>query len=230
MAIVTVNKYAKMRGWHHKTVQDKIKRGVITDAAKVMKPDGKGFLLDSEIADREEAANSDPTTKMGYDTKKKKAGKKAPLEESGGSSDNVAASVNSEGKSRKTKRSLSKNPTSTQSGSAADPQGAGAKAHKYDPTATGDSMARYQNAKATNEEMRNRKLAIDLAEAEGRLVDIEVVKKQIIKLVSETKEAILNVPTKLGPELLACTDLLELENKLHHALTESLESLSRFKT
>lgn len=90
-----------------------------------------------------------------------------------------------------------------------------------------DEFQQIRKAKLSVEEFRGRKLELEVLEKEGQLLNAEEVRKTISKLVTETKEAILNVPNKVGPELLACHDLVELEVKLTEALNQALENLSR---
>lgn len=85
---------------------------------------------------------------------------------------------------------------------------------------------RYQISKANNEALKERDLALRVAEKEGRLVDAEKVKKLIMDHVTATKEAILNVPDQIGPELLACQELVELQTKLTEGLNDALASFS----
>lgn len=88
---------------------------------------------------------------------------------------------------------------------------------------------RYTKAKTSTEELRSRKLELEVLEKEGALLNAEEVRTKISKLVNETKEAILNVPSKIGPELLGCTDLIDLEVRLTKALNEALFNLSRLE-
>lgn len=92
-----------------------------------------------------------------------------------------------------------------------------------------DSFLKYKSAKASREELNVRKLEMEIAEREGRLLDAEEVRKTISKLVVETKTALLNIPGKIGPELMACHDLMELEHKLTMEINAALEGLQRVK-
>lgn len=90
-----------------------------------------------------------------------------------------------------------------------------------------DHFLKYKTAKATREELQVHKLQMEIKEKEGKLLDADEVRARIIKLVSETKAALLNIPGKVGPELLACHDLMELEHKLTEEINNALRSLSR---
>lgn len=91
------------------------------------------------------------------------------------------------------------------------------------------SFLKYKSAKASREELAVRKLQMEIAEKEGRLLDAEEVRKTVSKLVIETKTALLNIPGKIGPELMSCHDLMELEHKLTTEINAALENLQRVK-
>lgn len=97
------------------------------------------------------------------------------------------------------------------------------------PTYPEDKFDRYRDAKTSTEELRARKLELEVAEAEGRLLDADDVRKEIVKLVGETREAFLNLGPKLAPILVSITDPVEMENKLIESINETLHNLSRFE-
>lgn len=90
-------------------------------------------------------------------------------------------------------------------------------------------FSRYQKAKASSEELKARKLEIEMEELEGRLIDKNEVVKTVSKLTAEIKESFLNIPPKISAELLACKDIVELEVKLHKEINLVLEKLSRLE-
>jgi hypothetical protein len=96
------------------------------------------------------------------------------------------------------------------------------------PTASTDTFERFRDAKTKTEDFRARKLELEVAEAEGRLLDADEVRKEIVKLVGETREAFLNLGPKLAPILVSITDPVEMENKLIESINETLHNLSRF--
>lgn len=97
------------------------------------------------------------------------------------------------------------------------------------PSLPEDKFDRYRDAKTSTEELRARKLELEVAEAEGRLLDADDVRKEIVKLVGETREAFLNLGPKLAPILVSITDPVEMENKLIESINETLHNLSRFE-
>lgn len=96
------------------------------------------------------------------------------------------------------------------------------------PPASSDTFERFRDAKTKTEDFRARKLELEVAEAEGRLLDADEVRKEIVKLVGETREAFLNLGPKLAPILVSITDPVEMENKLIEAINDTLHNLSRF--
>jgi len=95
------------------------------------------------------------------------------------------------------------------------------------PYAGTDNFDRYRSAKAGSEELKARKLELEVAELEGRLVDVKEVKEEVQKICTAIRENILNVPAKAAPELMACTDIVEMETKLYKELNAALDGLSR---
>lgn len=90
-----------------------------------------------------------------------------------------------------------------------------------------DNFDRYRSAKAGSEELKARKLELEVAELEGRLVDVKEVKTEIQKICTAIRENILNVPAKAAPDLMACTNIVEMETKLYKELNAALDGLSR---
>lgn len=93
--------------------------------------------------------------------------------------------------------------------------------------AAGTSGQRYQDAKANSEMLKVKKLQMELDEMEGRLIEVDKVRETLIKLVGETKEVLLNIPTKIAAELLACETTFEVEQIIQKEIHQALESLSR---
>lgn len=87
---------------------------------------------------------------------------------------------------------------------------------------------RLAKARAESEENKARLQQLKIEEQEGRLVDKETVRATIVKLVRETRDGLLNIPDNLGPDLLACKDLLDLQMKLTQGINDALINLSRF--
>lgn len=92
---------------------------------------------------------------------------------------------------------------------------------------TRETSLRFLSSKADTETLKGRKLELEIEEREGRLLDADEVRKEISKMVGETKEKILNVASKIAPELVSVRDVIEIENKIIQELTAALENLSR---
>jgi hypothetical protein len=98
------------------------------------------------------------------------------------------------------------------------------------PDTGNDPFERFRSAKTDTETMRARKLELEVAEMEGRLLDAEDVRKRVVKLVGETRDAFGNLAGKLAPTLVGITDPIEMETTIMKAINEALESLSRFES
>lgn len=90
-----------------------------------------------------------------------------------------------------------------------------------------EQTLKYRDARTNSEELRARKLQIEIDAKEAKLLPADEVRKKISKLVTETKDSILNVPSKLAPLLVSIKNPVEMEEKLLRALNEALGSLSR---
>lgn len=88
-------------------------------------------------------------------------------------------------------------------------------------------LLEFQKSKADTESLKARKLELDIAEREGRMLDAEEVRKTITRLVGETREKILGVASKIAPELVGIADVIDIENKIIAELNVALENLSR---
>ena len=70
---------------------------------------------------------------------------------------------------------------------------------------------------------------LKLAEAMGELVRIDRVTKDAFECARATRNALLNIPARIGPELAAETDPFKVENLLTNALIKALEQLATGK-
>ena len=70
---------------------------------------------------------------------------------------------------------------------------------------------------------------LKLAEAMGELVRIDRVTKDAFECARATRNALLNIPARIGPELAAETDPFKVENLLTKALITALEQLATGK-
>lgn len=61
---------------------------------------------------------------------------------------------------------------------------------------------------------------------DGTLIEVAVVRDRIGELTRRTKEALLNLPEQIGPQLLSYNDLTELQNFLRQAINDALAKLS----
>lgn len=86
---------------------------------------------------------------------------------------------------------------------------------------------RLNKANADKEEARAKLFQLELEEAQGKLVNVEELRSIADKIYSEVKDAILNVPAKVAPDLLAMNNVVEIESRLYKELNLALEALSR---
>jgi hypothetical protein len=204
---VSMAEYSRLKGIHITTVRDRIKRGVISEEALDRDSKGQVKLINVELADADHAKNHDVQNTF------------------------VANSKLSKGKNaqelQKKKSNVIVHPVAKPIETTEMIEGQEVPVTKL-PEMDSD-FSRYQKAKASSEELKARKLEIEMEELEGRLIDKNEVVKTVSKLTAEIKESFLNIPPKISAELLACKDIVELEVKLHKEINLVLEKLSRLE-
>lgn len=87
----------------------------------------------------------------------------------------------------------------------------------------------YRDAKIDTEQLKARKLQLEIAEREKELLPAEEVRRLTIKLVGETKDALLNIPGRIAHVLHGLKDPLEVEKKLYDEINDALGNLSRLE-
>lgn len=205
--IILLSEYARRKGVHVQTIKDKIKAGTITKEALVVSSSGQIRGVIVAKAEKDLAERSDLQNSMTAQFKKKK---KKNME-------------------TKTPDPVVVNPVAKPVTTLEKVEG------QEDPVPVtklpegNDDFSRYQKAKASSEELKARKLEIEMQELEGRLIDKEEVRKTIFKLVGETKEAFLNIPARVAPDLLASKDIVDVEMRLLKEINDVLASLSRIE-
>lgn len=195
--------YAKICGVSIAAIQDRIRRGTITARAITRGPDGKLTGIYSELADEDFKNRKSAIGEQADSLQRKKA--------------NISTIPNALDQKLDplpkpeviTKMIEGKEVPVTEI-----------------PYAGEDNFDRYRKAKAGTEEIKARLLELELAEAEGRLLDIEDVKEQVTKACAQVRESLLNIPGKAAPELLACKDLVEIETKLYKEINQALGGIS----
>lgn len=199
---VTIVKYCQMRHIKRQSVEDKIKRGVIPSHA--VDKTGDMVMIDVDIADQFSllsggARNAEQVTRYAGDTVSKDA--KITVAKKDGPHDPEAA----------LEKSLQDDEPSKDVLIAESVQ----------------SFSKFRNAKISTEELRAKKLELEIAERAGTLISIDDVRKVVNKMVLETKDAILNIPGRVSPIAVSITDPVEMENFLRAELNNALLNLSR---
>lgn len=196
---MTLRNYAKERGISLSAVQDRIKNGSITDKSFVV-DNGKRLIV-SELADEEFKKNANP----------------AQLVRTAAIHNKDIKQMTGENLTLPTGKNIVEKPVNS-----------GDKPVEVTKVPLQeDDFDRFKKAKASTEELRSEKLELEVAEMRGRLVDLDLVKTRITKLVGTAREVLLNVPGKVGPELFACESLIEVENRLRDEINAALDQLQR---
>lgn len=221
MAVISKGDFAKLKGWTPNNVSNLIRRGILKECLVEV----KGRLskqVDVEIAEREIAEKGDAQRSLSralVDQRKKQATTPPPKQPAEFEDDWLEAELNGGvlasskpkeiPKNKKEMREIEGKPTEV----------------TVVPTSATDSVERYRGAKTSKEEYAARKLELEVAEMEGRVLDTEAVKKRITKLVGETKAALSNLPSQIAPVLVGITDVVEMETTLSTEISKALESM-----
>lgn len=204
---VSMAEYARIKNIDASTVRDRIDRGVISAEAVLRDSNGRIKLINLEMADADHAKNHDVQNTFVANSKLSRGKKNATTQ--------------------KKKSNVVVHPVAKPIETTEIIDGQEVPVTKL-PEMDSD-FSRYQKAKASSEELKARKLEIEMEELEGRLIDKNEVVKTVSKLTAEIKESFLNIPPKISAELLACKDIVELEVKLHKEINLVLEKLSRLE-
>ena len=219
MALVSMRAYAKMQGVTLRAIQERFNFGTLTE--KCLVDDGGRFKkIDSEIADAEFAARRSEVAEQSDAMQRPSRQKLTPPQ-------NVIDEM-FEPAVVKAPSLLDKKlpPVPKEKIVVKEVEGQQVEVTEV-PNTGNDNFERYRSAKASTESIKARLLELELAEAEERLIDVREVKEEIQKVCTAIRETILNVPAKIAPELLSCTEIVEMETKLYKELNIALEGLSR---
>lgn len=209
MPIMSFRKYAEKEGIALSSLQDRIKSGSISKRA-IVPPEternpGKHPKIDSDIADQDFKKNGDPGKKVAADL----GAKKPPA----GTSESDLL--------RQTKKTKAIRPEIVKE----EHDGKTVPVVKEPPSETN----RYVLAKATNEELKSRKIELEVLELEGRLVDVADVKEAMEKKIQEVRSALFTTGDKVALQILGKKDLLEVKTLIKKSINEALSGLQRIE-
>jgi phage terminase Nu1 subunit (DNA packaging protein) len=86
-----------------------------------------------------------------------------------------------------------------------------------------------QQERAKLAEKQRRKLELQIAEMEGRLIPAEDVEQRWSKLAFACRAKLLSIPTRLAPEIVNCKNLAQAQAMLTDLVHEALTELSQGK-
>ncbi len=238
MPLMSFREYARRSGVSLQAIQDRIKNGSITERA-IVRTEGKHPKIDSEIADADFRSRHDPAQKAKGDLVAPMTAQKT-LEKQDDNPENLPDKAPEKVKKPEIegKKPPQKVPATGILPDTKPPEVPKPKVEEREingqkvdatvlPTYPEDKFDRYRDAKTSTEELRARKLELEVAEAEGRLLDAEEVRAKIVKEVSQVREALLNIAPRVSPILVSITDVVSMENKLIDEINSALEGLSR---
>lgn len=215
MALVSYREYARMQGVTLKAIQDRIRSGTISADAIIQgnSERNSGFhpKIDSDVADEDFRRNGDHGKKTIIESVMGKTEKEAPAPKP------PAPEI----------PKIKENPKPVKAETVKETvNGQEVKVEK-EPY-RGDSEAqRYISAKSATEELRSRKIYLEVMELENRLVDKDEVREALTTVIQETRAAILNVADKVALQVLGKKDLLEVKTILKSATNEALSGLQK---
>lgn len=230
---LSIRKFAEFKGWHKSTVEQKLKEGRISREA--WRRDGRVVLIDVERAEADLLANTDQHAVESY--KLGKAGR-GNVDKSVDSGDNLVEDDDwlgaelAKADKKPKKKAAGEVLAATKPPEIPKPKKETREidGKKTDvtvvPPADSDAFARFRSAKTDTETMRARKLELEVAEMEGRLLDVEEVRKRVVRLVGQTRDSLGNLSSKLAPLLVGINDVVEMETTLQKEINLALASLS----
>lgn len=204
MELLSIRAYARHKGVDHSTVRARIKSGVLEKCLVLDRDNNR--KIDIDIADKEWEENSNQKKSEGAQRAMALGIKAAPT--------------------------TGKHNPPTQAELAEQKKNGGKKPPKKKKIVTKvESPFKSLTDQRTEKEHYETQLKRMKYEKErGTLLDVEEVKARVSKLTTRTKEALLNIPDAYGPELLACNNLIELQNQLKLAINRALEKLEDKKS
>lgn len=238
MPLMSFREYARRSGVSLQAIQDRIKNGSISERA-VVRTEGKRPKIDSEIADADFQGRHSPQNKHAGDISGAQNAQKAPAKQDDNPENlpdkdpEIVTKPEKQGAKPAQKAPDKGILPDTKPPEIPKPrvEEREINGQKVDatvlPTLPEDKFDRYRDAKTSTEELRARKLELEVAEAEGRLLDAEDVRAKIVKEVSQVREALLNIAPRVAPILVSITDVVSMENKLIDEINSALEGLSR---
>jgi hypothetical protein len=242
---MSFREYARRSGVSLQAIQDRIKNGSISERA-VVRTEGKRPKIDSDIADADFQRRHDPDQKAKGDIVAAMTSAKSPetpakpIENKDDNPENLPDKAPKIVKKPEIQgaKAAQKVPDKGILPDTKPPEIPKPRVEEREingqkvdatilPTLPEDKFDRYRDAKTSTEELRARKLELEVAEAEGRLLDAEDVRAKIVKEVSQVRESLLNIAPKVAPLLVSITNVVEMENKLIDEINSALEGLSR---
>jgi hypothetical protein len=95
-----------------------------------------------------------------------------------------------------------------------------------EPPLSGGSSASYASARAIKEGYEARLKKLEYDEKSGKLIPADRVKSDCFKAGAVVREALLNMPARLGAELASLTDAFEIERVLRQEVHAVLKMVS----
>ncbi|ULO24249.1 hypothetical protein [Methylocystis sp. SB2] len=89
-----------------------------------------------------------------------------------------------------------------------------------------DHMQALAAARATAESARARKIELEVASKEGRLVSRDVVNKTAVEFATHIRNGLLGFPARIAHKLVGAADAEAIERVLDDAIREELAALS----
>lgn len=108
--------------------------------------------------------------------------------------------------------------------------GANPKESEDEPESGGKSgVPTFAESKAKREAYNAQIAKLEWLEKKGKLINAEEVERQAVEETRRVRDAFLDLGLRLAPELVAMTEIMDVEKALDDAVREILETLSDFK-
>lgn len=206
--MISIRDYARRRGISHTAVQKAVKTGRLSKSIQ-FDAGGHAKIIDSDLADREWAANTDqasPSNIITGEPKRRKDTATAPYEPRLPATPMQASAV-----ARATPSKTEPDP----------PPDAGPPDPGRGPT--------YTQSRAVRETYLARLSKLDYEEKSSKLIPADAVRVAMFNAARKCRDMLMGLPDRVAPLVLGCSDLFEIQRVLTDEVRRACTEIANLK-